>query len=65
MSLPELQESSTRMLKVTGGRWPRNVLIPRATSEDIFTSRLACDMKIFHYRRNVGDVVSIEMEQDR
>jgi hypothetical protein len=28
MSSPELQESSTRMLKVTRGRWPRNVLIP-------------------------------------
>jgi hypothetical protein len=38
MSSPELWESSARMLKVTGGRWPRNVLIPRAASEDIFTS---------------------------
>jgi hypothetical protein len=28
MSSPELRESSTRMLKVTRGRWPRNVLIP-------------------------------------
>jgi hypothetical protein len=28
MSSPRLQESSARMLKVTGGRWPRNVLIP-------------------------------------
>jgi hypothetical protein len=28
ISLPELRESSTRMLKVTGGRWPRKVLIP-------------------------------------
>jgi hypothetical protein len=27
MSSPELQESSVRMLKVTGGRWPRNVPI--------------------------------------
>jgi hypothetical protein len=47
MSLLELRESSARMLKVTGGRWPRNVSIPRATDEDIFTSRLAREMKIF------------------
>jgi hypothetical protein len=38
MSSPELRESSARMLKVIGGRWPRNVLIPRAASEDMFTS---------------------------
>ena len=47
MSSPELRESSARMLKVTGGRWPRNVPIPRAASEDMFTSRLAREMKIF------------------
>jgi hypothetical protein len=29
MSSPELRETSARMLKVTGGRWPRNVPIPR------------------------------------
>jgi hypothetical protein len=28
MSSPELRESSARMLEVTGGQWPRNVLIP-------------------------------------
>jgi hypothetical protein len=28
MSSPELRESSTRMLKVTGGWWPKNVPIP-------------------------------------
>jgi hypothetical protein len=28
LSSPELRESSARMLKVTGGRWPRNVPIP-------------------------------------
>jgi hypothetical protein len=28
MSSPELRESSTRMLEVTGGRWPNNLLIP-------------------------------------
>jgi hypothetical protein len=47
MSSPELRESSPRMLKVTGGRWPSNVPIPRAAGEDIFTSRLAHEMKIF------------------
>jgi hypothetical protein len=40
MSSPKLRESSARMLKVTGGRWPRNVPIPRAAGEDIFTSRM-------------------------
>jgi hypothetical protein len=52
MSSPEPQESSARMLKVTGGRWPRNVPIPGATGEDIRTSRLAHEMKIFPYGRN-------------
>jgi hypothetical protein len=47
MSSPELRESSTRMLRVTGGRWPRNVPIPRAAGEDIFTSRMARELKIF------------------
>jgi hypothetical protein len=65
MSSPELQESSARMLKVTGGRWPRNVPIPQAADEDIFTSQLARDMKIFPYGRNVGVVVSAVMEKDR
>jgi hypothetical protein len=53
------------MLKVTRGRWPRNVSIPRAAGEDIFTSRLAREMKIFPYGRNVGAVVSAVMETDR
>jgi hypothetical protein len=38
MSSPELRESSARMLKVTGGRWPKNVPIPWAAGEDMFTS---------------------------
>jgi hypothetical protein len=54
MSSPELRESSARMLEVTGGRWPRNVLIPRAADEDMFTSRLAREMKIFPYGRNIA-----------
>jgi hypothetical protein len=65
MSSSELQESSARMLKVTGDRWPRNVPIPRAAGEDIFTSLLVCEMKIFPYERNVGGVVSTMMEKDR
>jgi hypothetical protein len=53
------------MLKVTGGRWPKNVSIPRAAGEDIFTSRMARDLKIFPYGRNIGVVVSAVMEKDR
>jgi hypothetical protein len=65
MSSPELRESSARMLKVTEGQWPRNVPIPRAAGEDIFTSRLACEMKIFPYGRNIATVVSAVMDKDR
>jgi hypothetical protein len=53
------------MLKVTRGRWPRNVLIPGAAGEDVFTSRLAREMKIFPYGRNVGVVILVVMEKDR
>jgi hypothetical protein len=52
------------MLKVTGGRWPRNDPIPLAASDDFFTSRLACDLRIFPYGRNIGAVVSAVMERD-
>jgi hypothetical protein len=65
MSSPELRESSARMMRVTGGRWPRNVLIPRGAGEDIFTSRMARELKIFPYGRNIVDVVSVVMEKDR
>jgi hypothetical protein len=65
MSSPELWESLTRMLEVIGGRWPRNVPIPRAAGEDIFTSCLAYEMKIFPYGRNIAAVVSAVMEKDR
>jgi hypothetical protein len=65
MSSPELRESSARMLKVTGGRWPRNVLIPRAAGEDIRTSRLAREMRIFSYGGNVAAFVLAVMEKDR
>jgi hypothetical protein len=53
------------MLKVTGGRWPKNVPIPRATGEDIYTSRMARELKIFPYGRNIDAVVSAVMEKDR
>jgi hypothetical protein len=43
MSSPELRESSARMLRVTGGWWPKNVPIPRAAGEDFFTSRMVRD----------------------
>jgi hypothetical protein len=65
MSLPELRESSARMLEVTGGRWPKNVPIPRAAGEDFFTSRMAHDLKVFPYGRNIAAVVSAVMERDR
>jgi hypothetical protein len=65
MSSPELRESSARMLKVIGGRWPKNVPIPRAAGEDFFTSRMARDLKIFPYGQNIAAVVSVVMEKDR
>jgi hypothetical protein len=65
MSSPRLRESFPRMLKVTGGQWRRNVPIPRAADEDIHTSRLACEMKIFPYGRNVAAIVSAVMEKGR
>jgi hypothetical protein len=65
MSSPELLESSARMLKVTGGQWPRNVPIPRAAGEDIFTSHMARELKIFPYGWNIAAVVSAVMEKDR
>jgi hypothetical protein len=65
MSSLELRESSARMLEVTGGRWPRNVPTPRAAGEDMFTSRLAHEMEIFPYGRNIAAVVSVVMDKDR
>jgi hypothetical protein len=65
MSSPELRESSARVLKVTGGRWPRNVPIPHAAGEDISTSRMARELKIFPYGRNIAAVVSAVMDKDR
>jgi hypothetical protein len=65
MSSPELRESLARMLEVTGGRWPKNVPIPRAAGEDFFTSRMARELKVFPYGRNIAAVVSAVMERDR
>jgi hypothetical protein len=65
MSSPELQESSARMLKVTGGWWPKNVRIPRAAGEDFFTSRMVRDWRVFPYGRNIAAVVSAVMNKDR
>jgi hypothetical protein len=64
MSSPELQDSLARMLKVTGGRWPRNVPIPRSAGEGIFTSRMARELNIFPYGWNIVAVVSAVMEKD-
>jgi hypothetical protein len=65
MSSPELRESSARMLEVTGGRWPKNVPIPRAAGKDFFTSRMARDLRVFPYGRNITAVVSAVMNKDR
>jgi hypothetical protein len=65
MSSPELRESSARMLEVTGGRWPKNVPIPRAAGEDFFTSCMAHELKVFPYGRNIAAVVSVVMNKDR
>ena len=65
MSSPELRESSARMLEVTGGRWPKDVPIPRTAGEDFFTSRMARDLRVFPYGRNIAAVVSAVMNKDR
>jgi hypothetical protein len=65
MSSPELRESSARMLEVTRGPWPKNVPIPRAASEDFFTSHMARDLRVFPYGRNIAAVVSAVMNKDR
>jgi hypothetical protein len=65
MSSPELRESSARMLRVTGGCWPRNVPIPRAAGEDFFTSRMVREWRVFPYGRNIAAVVSVVMDKDR
>jgi hypothetical protein len=65
MSSPELRESLARMLRVTGGCWPRNVPIPRAAGEDFFTSRMVHEWRVFPYGRNIAAVVSAVMDKDR
>jgi hypothetical protein len=53
------------MLEVTGGQWPKNVPIPCAAGEDFFSSRMARDLKVFPYGRNIAAIVSAVMEKDR
>jgi hypothetical protein len=65
MSSPELRESSARMLEVTGGRWPKNLLIPWAEGEDMSTSRIAHGLRTFPYGWNIAAVVSAVMNKDR
>jgi hypothetical protein len=65
MSSPELRESSARMLRVTGGCWPKNIPIPCAAEEDCFTSRMVHRWKVFPYGRNIGHVVWAVMDKDR
>jgi hypothetical protein len=65
MSSPKPLEFLARMLKVSGGRWPRNVLIPRVVGEDMLTSRMAHELTIFPYERNISAVVSAVMDNDR
>jgi hypothetical protein len=65
MSSPKLWESSARMLEVTGGRWPKNVPIPRSAGEDFFTSRMARDLRVFPYGQNIATIVSTVMNKDR
>jgi hypothetical protein len=65
MSSPELRESSARMLRVTGGCWPKGISIPWADDEDCFTSRMVRRWKVFPYGRNIGHVVWAVMDKDR
>jgi hypothetical protein len=65
MSSPELREPSARMLKVTGGWWPKNVPIPRATGEDFFTFCMVRDLRVFPYGWNIAAIVSAVMDKDR
>ena len=64
MTLLELRETSSQMLKVTGGRWHRKDPIPLAADDDYFTSHMARELKIFPYRRNIGAIVSIMMDMN-
>jgi hypothetical protein len=56
--------TSSRRPKVTGDRWHKNDHIPQAAGDDFFTSRLARDLRIFPYRRNISAVVLAMMEKD-
>jgi hypothetical protein len=47
------------------GRWHRKDPIPRVVGNDYFTSRMARELKIFPYGRNIGVVVLAVMDKDR
>jgi hypothetical protein len=64
MTSPELRGTSSGMLKVTRGQWNRKDPIPWAANDDYFTSRMARELKMFPYGRNIGVVVSAVMDKD-
>lgn len=64
MTLPDLQEASSRKLKVTGGELHRKDPIPVAPGEDNFTSCLALSFNVFPYRWNIGAVARAMMDKD-
>jgi hypothetical protein len=64
MTLLDLREASSRMLKVTDGEWHKKVPIPMAPSEDNFTSYLARCSKVFPYEQNIGAAVTAVMDKD-
>jgi hypothetical protein len=65
MSSSELQETSLRMMKVTRVDGLGMIRYPGQLAKIFFMSRLARDLKIFPYGRNIGVVVSAVMEKDR
>lgn len=65
MTLPDLQEASSRMLKITRGEWCINDPIPVAFGEDKFRSFLAQYFKVFPYGRNIDTIIIVVMDKDR
>lgn len=64
MNSPILWEASVRMLKMTSGEWHKDDPIPRASSKDYFTSKLAWFFRLFPYG-HIIDVVVTLMDKDR
>lgn len=65
MNSPVLCEASVRMLKTTGGEWHKDNPIPRASSKDYFTSKLAWFFRLFPYGHIIDVVVTTLMDKDR